>query len=149
MTFTEDGYAVAPTTDDHLAKIAIPIRGRDPIKVEVPRLNWMPPEDIKKYRGWLDPLMEIQQKAEKWAAENEKLPEDEQAPKDWDQKALDDFSMSETTLRWLKPYVSAAEYRTLVDKCPSGTVDWIAKELRKSDDPIAADLGESSASTDS
>ncbi|WP_139179956.1 hypothetical protein [Gordonia westfalica] len=58
---------------------------------------------------------------------------------------LKGFEEKEVTLRWLKPYVSAAEYKLLMTKIPEGTIQWIKKQLEDPDITV----GESSASADS
>ncbi|SDT83777.1 hypothetical protein [Gordonia westfalica] len=70
--------------------------------------------------------------------------EDAAAPVDAEE-TLKGFEEKEVTLRWLKPYVSAAEYKLLMTKIPEGTIQWIKKQLEDPDITV----GESSASADS
>lgn len=141
-----EGYS-APPVDENICKLAIPVPGREqPILVELPRINWMPGPEVKKYREWLTPYGEAEAKWMNWLAENSVKPESEQAPKpEGVEELLDGFQQREVTLRWLKPYVSSADYRALMDKIPDGMVGWIKQQLS---DPAIA-VGESSASTDS
>ncbi|MFT4125078.1 MAG: hypothetical protein QM662_02455 [Gordonia sp. (in: high G+C Gram-positive bacteria)] len=144
-----DGYAVAPTQADNLAKLMIPIPGREtPVTVEVPRLNWTTPAEVRKYREWLKPYSDAEEKMMRWNAANAAKPEDQQEPKpDGVEKLLEEFEPREITLRWLKPYVSAADYRVLMEKIPEGTVRWIKAQIERPDDDIT--VGESSASANS
>lgn len=143
-----EGFAVAPTATDHLCKIAVPIPGRDPILIEAPKLAWMPPEEVDAYTKWLQPLMEAEKEMEKWHTDNGARPEDEQEPRPVEaEKLLEKLERREIKLRWVKPYVSAADYKTLITskKIPDRTLEWVVEQLTSPD--IA--LGESSASTDS
>ncbi|SDT83770.1 hypothetical protein [Gordonia westfalica] len=49
------------------------------------------------------------------------------------EETLKGFEEKEVTLRWLKPYVSAAEYKLLMTKIPEGTIQWIKKQLEDPD----------------
>ncbi|WAB10580.1 tail assembly chaperone [Gordonia phage Ecliptus] len=125
-----EGYAVAPTTTDHLLKLAIPIPGRDkPVLVEMPRREWMPPAEVKKYREWITPFGEAEMKVVEWGNSFGK-PESERPPRPTEaEKVLEDFDQREVTLRWLKPHVSATDYRALLEKLPDGTVEWIKEQI--------------------
>lgn len=143
-----EGYAVAPTSTDHLCKIAVPVPGRDPILIEAPKLAWITPEEVEKYQEWLQPILDAEKEVTDWHIANDDLPEDERSPFPDEAKAkADAVQVREVTLRWIKPYVSAAEYKTLVTskKIPERTIEWIKEQLTSPDITV----GESEASTDS
>ncbi|SDT83750.1 hypothetical protein [Gordonia westfalica] len=139
-----EGYAVAPSSDDHLLKFAVPIPGRDPVLVSMPPRKWMDPAEIKKYQDWITPFGEADVKIAEWA--NSLNSAEKTLPRPVDaEETLKGFEEKEVTLRWLKPYVSAAEYKLLMTKIPEGTIQWIKKQLEDPDITV----GESSASADS
>ncbi|MCH5645165.1 hypothetical protein [Gordonia sp. ABSL49_1] len=169
-----EGYAVAPTSTDHLVKIAVPIPGRDPILIEAPKLSWLTPDEVEKYQEWLQPILDAEKEVTDWHIANDDLPEEvtpemvsawheanddlpedqraplprERAPFPDEAKAkADAVQVREVTLRWIKPYVSAAEYKTLVTskKIPERTIEWIKEQLTSPDITV----GESEASTSS
>ncbi|AMS03256.1 tail assembly chaperone [Gordonia phage Lucky10] len=143
-----EGYAVAPSSDDQLIKFAVPIPGRDePILVSMPPRKWMAPDEVKKYEDWIKPFGEAEARIIEWVnATNHFDPDEEGAEKPVrptdDEKLMTEFNEHEVTLRWLKPHVTAAEYKLLMTKLPDGTVEWIKKQIA---DPDIA-VGESSAS---
>ncbi|MCF3941320.1 hypothetical protein [Gordonia tangerina] len=143
-----DGYAVAPTAADHLCKIAVPVPDRESILIEMPKLNWMPPEEVEAYGKWLRPLVEAETQIEQWHKDNDELPEEERTPFPSEaQKLLEKSPQREIKIRWVKPYVSAADYKTLTTskKIAERTIDWVVEQISSAD----IDLGESSASTGS
>lgn len=143
-----DGYSVAPTATDHLCKMAVPVPGREPILIEAPKLPWMPPEEVDAYQKWLKPYADAEAEVEQWHTDNGSLPEDERAPRpEESERLLEKLEQREIKLRWIKPYVSAADYKTLITskKIPERTLVWVMDQL------TAPDItpGESSASTGS
>ncbi len=56
------------------------------------------------------------------------------------EETLKGFEEKEVTLRWLKPYVSAAEYKLLMTKIPEGTIQWIKKQLEDPDITVGGNL---------
>lgn len=160
----------APSTFDHLLRLDIPIPGKNGepekvISIDVPPVNWMAGDEVAKYFEWAQELAQAEAALLKWAQDKsqaeadiakwEKAPEDERGekptiPERPEQCAmLDDFSEKESVLRWLKPYVSAADYRLMLKKLPKGTVDWLEKQLTSAPAGDEISVGESSASTDS
>ena len=145
-----EGYAQAPTASDHLVKLAVPVKGRDPILIEAPKKAWITPDEVDDYREWLKPYSEAERAILEWNAKNGHLAEDDPArapfPEE-EKKLLDSITLREIKLRWLKPYMKAAEYRLLVTskKIPELTVEWVSDQLTSED----VSEGESSASTDS
>lgn len=145
-----EGYAVAPTTSDHLVKLAVPVQGRDPILIEVPKQAWIPPNEVEDYQKWYQPIEEARNVMQAWWAKNGTLAEDDESREPFPEDVkdlLDAVTMREIRLRWLKPYMKAADYKLLVSskKIPEKTVDWVAEQLESED----VSQGESSASTDS
>ncbi|MBM7280367.1 hypothetical protein JTZ10_21720 [Gordonia rubripertincta] len=140
-----EGYAVAPSSDDHMIKFAVPIPGRDePVLVAMPPRKWMTPDEVKKYSDWITPFGEAEVKIAEWARSLNSGDEPVERPVEAE-SLLEGFNEKEVTVRWLKPYVSAADYKALLTKIPDGTVQWIKKQI---EDPDIA-VGESSASTGS
>ena len=143
-----EGYAVAPTAVDQVIKFAVPIPGRDePILVSMPPRKWMTPDEVKKYEDWIKPFGEAEARIIEWVnATNHFNPDEEGADKPVrpveDEKLMAGFNKHEATLRWLKPHVTAAEYKLLMTKLPDGTVEWIMKQIADPDITV----GESSAS---
>ena len=151
-----EGYAVAPTSADHICKLAVPVPGReDPILIEAPKIGWLTPEEHAAVRKFSEALIEAEVEVDQWHEENDPLPEEERAPypeaaakkigrNDPDKS----FTMlREMKLRWIKPYVSAKDYTTLTTskKIPENTILWIFDQLKSPDITV----GESAASSDS
>lgn len=143
-----EGYSVAPTSSDHLVKLAVPVQGRDAILIEAPKKAWIPPDEVDKYQEWLKPYQDAESTILEWYAKNGDRPEAERdAFPDEEKKILDAVTLREIKLRWLKPYMSANEYKLMVSskKIPEKTVEWVHDQLTSED----VSEGESSASTDS
>ncbi|GGF39131.1 hypothetical protein [Williamsia phyllosphaerae] len=151
-----EGYALAPTSSDHLVKIAVPIPGRDPILIEAPKLAWMLPSDVEQYEKFAQEHVEAANKIDAWHRDNDDLPEADRSPYPQEADDLTGASdsershqvMRELRLRWIKPHVKPADYKILLTskKVPERTLQWIIDELSKPDTITA---GESVASTDS
>lgn len=151
-----EGYAVAPISTDHLVRIAVPVPGRDPILIEAPKLAWTTPEEAKAYEKFANEHIEAAQAVDEWHKANDDLPEEERAafPEEQAKIAADgdpdkqSAIMRELKLRWLKPYLKAADYRALLtsQKIPERTIQWVIDQLTAPDDVDPITVGESSAS---
>lgn len=156
-----EGYAQAPTGDDHRVKLAVPVPGRDePILIDAPKIAWMTPKEHLAVRKFADEVIAAEQVVDKWHEVNDALPEEERADypedeakrigraKDGEGDRDKQFSiLRELKLRWLKAHISAADYRTLTTskEISEGTISWIVDQLKSSD----VSLGESAASSSS
>lgn len=151
MTAIPEGYAVAPTTADNLVKLAVPVPGREsPILIEAPKLPWLPPHEVDTYTEWMKPFLAAEAEVAEWHRVNDKLDEDKRA--EYPQAAEDlvsTLTIRETKIRWLKPHMSAADYKMLLTskKIPERTIDWIVEQLKDPAQPIS--VGESGASATS
>lgn len=145
-----EGYALAPTTTDHMVKLAVPILGSErSILIEAPKIAWLPPSEVDAYSEWMKPFIEAEAEVMQWHRDNDDLKEDERAPfPKAAEELVEKLTVRETKVRWLKPYLSAADYKALITskKIPERTIDWIVDQLRSSDD---ISMGESGASADS
>ncbi len=146
-----------PTVADNMVHFEFPIPGRTtPITVDCPKLNWMPPKNVKVWSEWLKPLAEAENRVAEWNDRNAGLSTDlrEPAPAE-DLKVIEGFDQRELTgLRWLKQFCSAADYKTIVDNAPMAWAVLVRKQIDPTYETPAdglddIDLGESSASTDS
>lgn len=146
-TTTPDGYEVGPSASDHMLKLAIPVPGRDPIKVAMPRRDWMSPAEVKAFSDWITPLNTKQQKWFEWETANNTLPPAERAEPPFPEDAFPDLSVRTLTLQWMKPYLSETDYSDLLEKAPDGTISWLSDKILNQG--AGATVGESSASTDS
>lgn len=150
-----EGYAQAPTGDDHLMKIAVPVPGRDPILIEAPKAGWVTPAAAEAVQKWIDPIVAAEQEVDEWHEANDDLPEDERTPfptaaakkcGDGD-KEKSRLLTREAKIRWLKPHMSDADYKTLLTSkdISERTISWIADQATSPD----ITPGESAASSDS
>jgi hypothetical protein len=176
MSATPEGYVVAPTTTDHIVKLAVPVPGRAPILIEAPAIPWLPPEQVDDYEAFGTEILEAERELEAWHKANDdheetlaawhdandELPEDERAPQPKrtpfpakkaklvgeGDPARQDRVLREMKLRWLKPHMPEDEYEFLLTsrKIPERTISWIVEQLSK---PGDITVGESGASADS
>ncbi|GAA1891877.1 hypothetical protein [Williamsia serinedens] len=170
MSAVPEGYEVVDSITDHYIRLAVPVVGRDePILICAPRKDWVPPSEVDKVYEFLRPYQEAEAKVLEWhrakavrdeqMAEwhrvNDGLPEAERAPEpdelppfpDDAKATLEKVTMRELDLRWLKPYMSAADYKLLTTSknIPEKSVEDLRRRLESKD----ITTGESSASTDS
>lgn len=147
---TPEGYVTAPTTTDHMVKIAVPVPGRDnPILIEAPKIAWLPPAEVDAYSEWMKPFIEAEAEVMQWHRDNDDLDEDKRAPfPKAAEELVEKLTVRETKVRWLKPHLSAADYKTLTTskKIPERTIDWIVDQMRADAD---ISVGESEASANS
>ncbi|MGC5249469.1 hypothetical protein ACPXB3_21395 [Gordonia sp. DT219] len=146
-----EGYAVAPTTTDHMVKIAVPVPGREnPILIEAPKLAWIPPHEVDAYQDWMKPFIEAEAEVIQWHTDNDDLEESKRSefPKSAEDLVAG-LTIRETKVRWLKPYLTAVDYKLLATskKIPEKTIDWVVDQLKASSDDVTP--GEYSASADS
>lgn len=155
-------------SDDNMCEFTIPIDGRpEPITVVVPKLNWMNPKHTKAYAEWFESVAEKAKAWDAWVAEQVKrdengdpildddgnkiqLPEDQwadDAPCAREDVIVDLRAMQ---LRHLHPFLSAKDFRAVMDNCSAGQAQFIFDRITgKDDSDNEVDPGESSASTDS
>ena len=161
-----EGYETVGSVADHMIKLAVPVIGReDPILIEAPRKEWVPPSEVEQVQKFLQPYVDAEaalmewhranNALAEWHNQNDPLPEDQRSaappePGEFPEDAkalLEKVTMREIDLRWLKPYMSTADFKLLTTSknIPEKSIEDLRRRLESKD----ITEGESSASTDS
>lgn len=128
---------VVPTGDDSIVELTIPIAGRtSPILARVPQKKWMPKPHVQAYNKWVVEMMDLEKAWIEWSTGDESTRGEAPCSKDDLDLSTRDFK-----LRWIKPYLKAADWKAVDENLSEAAVDYIF-DLIEGRDPTATDKGE-------